>query len=283
MTLLVFSLVLITAVFHAAWNFAAKRAAGNFYAVYIGLAAVSVVFSPILLVLSPTELFRIKAVPYIIASGVIHAIYFSLLGKAYKHGDISTSYPIARGSGVAETALTAFFVLQEKISVTGAAGILAISTGTILTGLCQPVHPKRMKGLVYALLTGVSIMGYSIVDKLGVGTISPVAYIYELYFVAALCLTPIALFNKTNRGELVDAWKNYRNHGFIIGIGSLLTYLIILFVFRLAPVSYVVALRELAVAVGAIFGIKFLGEKCPPLKIAGIVLIVAGIIVIKLA
>jgi uncharacterized membrane protein len=57
----------------------------------------------------------------------------------------------------------------------------------------------------------------------------------------------------------------------------------ILFIFRIAPVSYVVAMRESAVAIGALMGFVFLGEKFTGIKIAGIVLIVLGMMAIKMA
>jgi len=281
MSLIVFLLIIFSAFFHASWNFAAKKASGNFYVVYLSLLIASVLFFPFLFTLSVSELFNVRAFPYVFATGTIHAVYFFALAKAYEHGDISSAYPIARGTGVAGTALAATLFLNEAITMFGLFGIVSISIGTLLVGLKNSNQTGGLKGLLFALLVGTMIVGYSIVDKLGVGIMNPVAYIFGLWIFATLWLTPYVLIFK--RRELSLAWKEYKKYSFIIGIGSLMTYLLILFIYRIAQVSYVVALRELAVAIGAVLGFVFLGEKPTGLKIIGITLIVLGMMAIKLA
>ena len=69
----------------------------------------------------------------------------------------------------------------------------------------------------------------------------------------------------------------------VIGFGSIVTYLLILYAFRLGNVSYAVAVREFAVVIGAALGIIFLHEKLTMPKIIGICLIMAGLILIKMA
>jgi uncharacterized membrane protein len=77
--------------------------------------------------------------------------------------------------------------------------------------------------------------------------------------------------------------KNMKKYSLIIGLGSGGTYLIILFVFQMAPVSYVVAAREVAVAFGTLLGILFLKEQSTAQKIICITGIVIGMLLIKLA
>jgi len=281
MSIVVFLLIILSALLHALWNFAAKNASGNFYVVYLGLLIDCILFFPILFTLSVADIFNPRAFPYVFATGTIHSVYFFALAKAYEHGDISSAYPIARGTGVAGTALIAYFCLYEEITLFGLLGIAAISIGTLFVGLKHSQQTGRPKGLLFALLVGATIVSYSIVDKLGVGIMNPVAYIFGLWLVATLWLTPYIFIYK--RRELLLAWKSYKKHSFIIGTGSLATYLLILFIYRIAPVSYVVALRELAVAIGALFGFVFLNEKFTRIKIIGIALIVLGMIAIKMA
>ena len=281
MSLIVFLLIIGSAFFHALWNFAAKKASGNFYVLYLSLLIASVLFFPFLFTLSASDLFNIRAFPYVLATGTIHSVYFFALAKAYEHGDISTAYPIARGTGVAGTALVAYFLLKETVTFFGLLGIGAISLGTLFVGWRQSRPKGFLKGLLFALLVGATIVSYSIVDKLGVGLMNPVAYIFGLWLFATLWLTPYVVIFK--RRELAMAWKGYKKHALIIGAGSMVTYLLILFVYRIAQVSYVVALRELAVAFGAVLGFVFLGEKPTGFKITGITLIVMGMLAIKMA
>lgn len=281
MPLTVFLLVILSAFLHASWNFAAKKAAGNFSVIYLSLWIACLAFLPFLFALAPKEIFNAKALRYVFATGTIHAVYFFALAKAYEHGDISSSYPIARGTGVAGTALAASALLNENIAELAIAGIMAVSVGTLSIGLRRRSSTGFFKGLFFSVLVGATIVAYSIVDKLGVGIMHPAAYIYGLFLIAALWLTPYAFFFK--RLELIAAWNNYKGYGFIIGLGSLATYLLILFVYRLAPVSYVAALRELSVAIGAFMGCIFLKEKLTAAKMAGILFIILGMIAIKMA
>jgi drug/metabolite transporter (DMT)-like permease len=281
MSLLIFLLIILSAFSHALWNFAAKKASGNFYVLYLSLLIASALFFPFLLTLALTDILKVRAFPYVFATGTIHAVYFFALAKAYEHGEISTSYPVARGTGVAGTALAAFGLLREAITVFGALGIAFISLGTFFVGLRRSGQTEGLKGLLFALLVGAMIVAYSIVDKLGVGVMNPVAYIFGLWVIATLWLTPYVLIYR--RRELALAWKDYKKHSLIIGAGSLATYLLILFIYRIAQVSYVVALRETAVAIGALLGFVFLGEKVTVLKAVGIVLIVLGMMAIKMA
>ena len=142
MPLFAFLLVILAAALHALWNFAAKKASGNLSVIWIGLVLATIATIPFLFFLSPEQIFVSKAWPFILATGIIHAVYFFALAKAYEHGDISVVYPISRGSGIAGTAIIAYLLLQEKISFIGASGILLISLGTLLLGLTN-IHQKR--------------------------------------------------------------------------------------------------------------------------------------------
>jgi len=278
MPLLAFLLVILAAALHALWNFAAKKVSGNLSVIWIGLVLATIAIIPFLFFLSPEQIFITKAWPFILATGIIHAVYFFAVAKAYEHGDISIVYPIARGSGIAGTAIIACLLLQEKISPVGTVGILLISLGTLLLGL---TNIRQKRGIFFALLVAVMIIGYSIVDKLGVGIIHPLGYIFGLVLLTTFFLAPYMLINR--RGELLSAMKNMKKYSLIIGLGSGGTYLIILFVFQMAQVSYVVAARELAVAIGALLGILFFKEQSTAQKIICITGIVIGMILIKLA
>lgn len=278
MPLFAFLLVILAATLHALWNFAAKKASGNLGVIWIGLALATIFIIPFLFFLSPEQIFVSKAWPFILATGIIHAVYFFAVAKAYEHGDISIVYPIARGSGIAGTAIIACLLLQEKISPVGTVGILLISLGTLLLGL---TNIRQKRGIFFALLVAVMIIGYSIVDKLGVGIIHPLGYIFGLVLLTTFFLAPYMLINR--REELLSAMKNMKKYSLIIGLGSIGTYLIILFVFQMAQVSYVVAARELAVAIGALLGFIFLKEQFSAQKVLGIMGIVIGMLLIKMA
>ncbi|MBW1710910.1 MAG: EamA family transporter [Deltaproteobacteria bacterium] len=281
MSLLVFLLIIFSAFLHALWNFTTKQLSGNLAVIYISLWVASVACFPFLFFLSWSDIHLSSGYPYFLATGLTHAFYFFGLSKAYEYGDISTVYPIARGLGVAGTALLAYLLLREDISVFGSLGIISICLGTIFIGFKLSYQAHHYKGLIMAVFVGLAIVAYSIIDKQAMKQLHPVAYIFSLFFFAAVFLTPYIIVKR--RGELSKAWQTHWKSIFVIGIGSMTTYLIILFVFKLANVSYVVAARESAVVIGAFLGFKFLNEKYSFKKASGISLIVLGLILIKVA
>ena len=274
---LAFILVIIAASFHALWNFATKKAAGDLATMWNGFAFACIVFAPLLFWLSPNQIALEEVYPYIIASGAIHAVYFFTLAKAYEYGEISVVYPIARGIGIAGTALAAALLINETLVPIGIVGILTISGGILLLGLN---NHREKRGVSFALLVGLMILCYSIVDKLAVAISHPVFYIYGITLAFTLFLSPYVLVKR--RRDMSFAWKSRKKYSLLIGVGSVGTYLIILFVYQMAQVSYVVAAREMSVAIGAILGFLFLKEPFTPRKALSIGAIVAGMVLLKL-
>jgi multidrug transporter EmrE-like cation transporter len=123
-------LVLVAACLHAFWNLTAKRVSGNLGVFWLGLCLAAVVLAPFA-VWSAFQSFDLAGLPYIVATAIIHAAYFALLAAGYRHGELSTVYPLARGTGVAGTALVAWAVIGERISALGALGIGTVWLGPV--------------------------------------------------------------------------------------------------------------------------------------------------------
>ena len=223
----------------------------------------------------------VQAIACIIATGLIHSVYFRLLAAGYEHGEISLVYPIARGSGIALTAILASLFLEESFTLLGTIGISLISLSIISLGTTTHGKAHDTKAVTLALSVGASIVAYSLVDKVGVAHVNPVVYIWSMYLIAALVLTPFVV--RRNRGTLGQVAGKYIGYAMIIGIGAMGTYLLILFAFTMGPVGYIVAVRECAVVLGAVAGIIFLKERVTATKVLAICVIVLGIIFIKLS
>jgi multidrug transporter EmrE-like cation transporter len=113
MNLTAFALVAAAACLHALWNLAAKRASGNLGVLWLGLCLAGVALAPFALY-DAWQSFDPAALPYLAATGLIHAGYFGLLAAGYRQGELSIVYPLARGTGVAGTARVAWAVLEES-------------------------------------------------------------------------------------------------------------------------------------------------------------------------
>lgn len=276
-----FLLVILSAVLHAVWNFTTKKVSGNLGVLFVGLVFASVLLLPFAGCIIVRDGLAAGSYLFIIATGVIHAFYFFFLSQAYAHGNISVVYPIARGWGVVGTAIIAIVLLRESVSVAGMSGILCASLGILLVGSGRGRGSDHQKGLAYAFLVGVTMMFYSIVDKMAMAAVHPVVYITGLFLLSMLFLAPYVFAKR--RSELVTALAKNKRYSLLIGIGSAAGYLMILFVLRTARVSYVVAVREVSVAIGAVLGIMILGEPAFKKKMAGIILVVLGIILVKIS
>ena len=166
MTPAVAAAVLLAAVTHASWNAIAHRITDKLVGftliagggALIGFAAMPFVPVP-----------AAGAWPYLIASVVIHLLYYVLLMRSFRLGDFGQAYPIARGTAPLVVTLLAAVFAHEVPDGWAAAGIglsCAGLTGVALWGLRGNRPPWAAIGA--ALATGLSIAAYTVVDGLGV-------------------------------------------------------------------------------------------------------------------
>ena len=284
MSVSLLGLVLLAAVCHAAWNLATRQLQGDLVVLWLGGAVAAVFITPFALLRWSVGIDPWATTPAAFTciglTALIHAIYFVLLGRAYGQGEISVVYPIARGSGIGLTAILAHFLLCESISSTGAIGITAICFGIALVAV--PVWlKKRPHGIGLALGVGITIPLYSIVDKVGTHLVPPVIYIWAMFLGTSLLLAPWVM----RRGvlQILSIWRQWWRHICGIGIGAMLTYLLILYAFSMGPISYIVAARESSIIVGAAAGVLLLGEQWNRWKLAGVSAITVGLVCLRLA
>jgi drug/metabolite transporter (DMT)-like permease len=280
--------LLFAAMLHAIWNMLAKRSIDN-QTFLIGSVALSTVM------LLPFAVTRLHPIPpaawgIIVLSAALEATYYLLLGKAYKGGDLSLVYPISRGSSPMFVTLLAVFVLGERIAPMGIFGILLTVAGIYVVhlksfqrdALLEPfraIANSRVSQL--ALLTGMTIASYSAVDKVGVGMVDPVLYIFLVFSLSIVMLAPFMLMKK--REALKIEWRtNWRT---MLLVGAMIAggYLLILIILSTNKVSYATSVRSASVVFGALLGLLVLKEPLGDKKLLGAGIIFTGIICIGLA
>jgi drug/metabolite transporter (DMT)-like permease len=276
-----FSLVLLSAVLHATWNFLTKRVSGNLSVLYIGMSGMCILLLPFVLFLWRSDPLTPAAYPFVLATGVVHALYFLVLSQAYRYGNISTVYPVARGFGVIGTAMIAISVLRESVTILGLCGIISTAVGIFVIGSSVTKGSESIRGLWFAIAVGITMIGYSIIDKSAMAVVNPIIYIFFIFLLSMILLTPYVVISR--RQELTLAWKKHKRYGMIIGVGATAGYLLILFVYRTAQVSYVVAVREFSVVLGSLLGVIYLRESVSIRKLIGILMVVAGLILVRIA
>ncbi|QQS12545.1 MAG: EamA family transporter [Rhodospirillales bacterium] len=284
---LVIGLLLAAAIMHASWNALLKAdrtdRLATFGIIMLSGTFLGGVFVPFL----PAP--AVESWPWLAASVTIHLFYYFFLLKAYAHGDLSHTYPIARGLGPLLVALFSGRLLGEELRVQDVAGVALLSLGLI--ALALPARPSAAPragnhrlATVYAVLTGISIAGYIVADGSGVRAAGPtlehkLAYIAWLNVLEGPWLLVVALILR--RGAVVaylrGAWWRGAAGGAIATVG----YAIAIWALSQGPMAHVAALRETSVLFGALLGTLLLGEPFGRRRVVAAGVIVAGLVLMN--
>ncbi len=264
MTTLAIALVLASAFFHATWNLAAKRATHNGTA-FIWLFGIFevVLFAPLFVwvliqdhpTLGWTELF------FIVGSSALHFVYFTLLSKGYRVGDLSLVYPLARSIGPLLATIAAIVLFHERPTALALSGTALICGGVFwLTGDPRQLRQRNaLPGVAMASLTGLAIAAYTLWDSYAVSVIAipPLVYQWGISVSRLVLVTPYAL---RHWPEVRQVWQHDKGKASVVGTLSSLSYLLMLIAFTLSPVSYVAPLRVVSTLMGVVLGASLLNE-----------------------
>jgi drug/metabolite transporter (DMT)-like permease len=252
--------VVAAAFAHAGWNLLAKTASGGAVFVWLCTVAAVVLWLPALAVAEvadPSPL-GLVALGLMAGSGALHAVYFVLLQRGYRDGDLSLVYPLARGTGPLLATLAAIVVLSERPSAIALAGA-AVIVGAVLSLASRPGQGAG-PAVAFALFTGVAIAGYTLWDKQAVGEegLQPVTYYWGTLLANAAILTPWVLGARA--ATVAPVWREHRRQVLGVALLSPLAYVLVLFALARAPVSYVAPARELSILIAAAAGATLLDE-----------------------
>jgi drug/metabolite transporter (DMT)-like permease len=294
---LVFALIAGAAVLHVAWNVLLKTAGDPLRAAAVGMTAAAAVIVPAAAIgwiaigrppIPP------EAVLLGLASGVLEAAYFGFLAAAYRRGDLSVVYPIARGTAPLLAVAVGIVILQERLGPAGIAGVAALLAG--LLALQRPWRFLRAAGrgtgdsaVAFALATGVMIASYSAVDRVGSRLVQPWLYAGLIWAFCMVFLWAWVVLSeqlaRPTAATIESSPLNVRRAA-IGGLITLAAYLLILVAFSVAPLTAVAPLRESAIVLASGWGTLRLGEggdrREAIRRIAASALVVVGAILLAL-
>ena len=288
--------VLLSACFHALWNYYGKASRSPqlfFFWIGIFTASVAILAFALRLPITPKPIWG-----YIVASSIIHFLYWLCLSRAYMSGEISYVYPIAR-SAPGFIPFFAFLFLDERLSIQGLIGILLIvfsiyllqqrAGGLTFTGLVRYI---RQPASVWAFATLGTVIAYSLVDKAGMSKFyahstqlhawQPVSYFLAESIITTILFSGYILLCSPLH-EVTDIGRREWKKVIATGLLCMLSYMLILYVYMTESVSYVVALRQSSVIFAVLLGGYLLKESQTKLRFVAAVVMVIGVLLISTA
>ena len=266
--------VLGAAALHAVWNVMVKSGPDKdleTVAIAVGSGMIALLALPLLPAPAPASW------PWLAGSAAVHILYFVFLAGAYRHGELSYTYPIMRGGGPMIVALAGAVFMGEILSLKNSFSILLICAG-ILT-FASGAHDRR--ATAFALGNAVVIAAYTLIDAQGArASGAPVSY--TLWFFA-LNGAVIGAYGLARRGAAMPAYL--RRHWVRAALGgacAVAAYAIALWAMTRAPVALVAVLRETSVIFAAVIATVVLKEKFTKKRFLATSAVLLGLIALRL-
>lgn len=286
------ALVILAGLIHALWNIAAKKAGGDArFAAFTGVLGL-LIWAPLGIRLGWDVLPTWGWVEwgFVVATAILHVLYYIVLLRGYREADLTVVYPLARGSGPLLSSMVAIAFLGEEITALGLTGILAVVVGVFfiaggpaLFRVAQdPVKRAGIrKGMFYGVLTGVFIAAYTVVDGYAVKFVlmSPILLSYYGQIVPVMLLSPFVL---RDRATAAEHWRKQWKYALVVAAVSPVSYVLVLYAMKVAPMSHVAPAREVSMLFAALIGGQLLGEGDRLARIAGAVCIAFGVMALAL-
>jgi len=295
------ALLILSAIIHAGWNLISKRdhptlafffVANNFGVLFI---------LPVLL----PYWGRVMIIPpfvwlCVICSGFFLAVYFIGLAGAYRTGDMSVAYPLARALPVIIImAVTLILDLGKPVGGGFVVGAILVVIGCIMLPMRTGYHFKLRNYIdiscLMAVVAAAGSSGYTIMDhealrylrSLPETPFSPMAatliYMCLEAISSSFWMAIFVLISARERRYFQEVIAQYKTSAAVTGISIYLTWgLVLLAMNYVSNVSYVAAFRQLSIPLGAAFGMVILREPPYRIKIFGILVVFAGLVLVGL-
>lgn len=282
--------VLVSAGLHAQWNFLLRRAGGGTLIVALSKIAEAALLLPVFLVMlaaigppAPSRYF-----PAVGIGGLLVLANYLALAAAYRQGDLSLVYPVARGGIFLFLPVLGLLAFDERLGAASWVGLLLILGGTV----CLPLESLRRSALRnlgvrlrsgaigFALLAAFTAAGYTIWDKYAVGFLD--AFLYFYGYTALMGVFFGGMIARVPRTEVSEQWLAHRGPIVLIALLNSTAYLLVLLALRTGASTQVLAVRQLSIPIGVLLGWRFLAERLSPSRAVGAILITLGCILAAL-
>lgn len=289
MSLFTINLVLLSAVVHAGWNLIIRSHNLSTRMIRVPLLLTAIGAGPLFWLEWSIGSLPGSVWMLLLAAGTFQSTYYWGLAMGYQSGDFTVVYPLVRALPVFFIAI--FDLARGHVPSTLAwLGLCCVTVGCLLIPHTS-VRALRWQSyrsftLVWVVIAALSTVGYTAVDKVAAEWMVAGPVNAARYFVLelAFCLIPFALLLRFTGQPLgIRPLKSGWFWPLLAGLGTFFSYWLILWAYQSAThASYVVAMRQLSIVLGAIAGAVLFQEPARGLRIPAAGLITAGIILIAL-
>ncbi len=286
-------LVLFSVFLHVTWNFLSKSTRPSLAFYTLMSATSSCIYLPFFLLSD----FRPAAMPpvfHVLLLGSIAAevMYMVGLAYAYRKSDISLTYPLVRALPVLSVAaITVIFGIGETPGIKALLGMLVIALGCLFMPLkrFRDFHPRAYcnKVTLFVLLGAAGTTGYTLIDSSALAMLRDVferesvmnvlAYLFMVEFGMFVLQACIVFSIAKERAEFKRLFLRSAYPCLAGACASSAYGLVLLAMRHVTNVSYVQAFRQLSLPLGFLAGVLILKESAAIPRLAGMLLILAGL------
>ncbi len=299
MTLTAVILILISAFTHAGWNLLGKREQPSAAFFLLANTFGFLCLLPALILFgSAVPVFPASVWLLLAATGFVQALYMLGLANAYRRGDLSILYPIARSSPIIVVIIVTLFLSRSnQVSAQCIWGIVLVVVGMFVLPMKSfgdfRIGNYFNSSVLFALSAAFATAGYTIIDdealrRLRESSVLPnaawqAAMLYAFFegLTTSLWLGVWVLFRDRGRKVVREILKTRPSQALLAGVGMFATYTLVLISLGfVSNVSYVVAFRQISVPLGTVLGILILKEPAYVPKYLGVAVVFAGLVLV---
>lgn len=276
--------VLASAALHAIWNFLLRRAGGGNLIVGLSKVAEAILLIPVVgfMIWTGVAMPPARYVPVVCVAAVLALANYAALSAAYRLGDLSLVYPIARGATFLFLPVLGLLVFAERIGTIGWVALALIVAGIALlplggfdkASMRELGGQLRSRAVVFAGGAALATACYTIWDKYAVGFLDPFLYFYGYTLLLALSFGVVIA--RAERGAVRAAWRRQPVSIVMIGLLNAGAYLLVLLALRTGMATQVLAVRQLSIPIGVVLGWQLLRERLTMARAIGALMITAG-------
>ncbi len=252
-------LVLASTVLHAGWNARLHRSTDPEVVIALAYLFVGIVLLPAAVVDPPGEVLG-----WMLASSLAQGLYMGLLGSAYRAGSLGVAYPISRGTAPLLVGLGGWLLLDETPSTATAIGLVILVVGLLLLAGVGTQRQER-RAVVLAAVTGLSTVGYSLIDARSVDLTGALGYLSVIMVISSVGVLALRRPGMARVRPMVG-------QAMVVGLGQGGAYGLVLVAFQQAQAGQVAGLRQVSVVLGVLLARESLG----PRAMWGAVLVTVG-------